>query len=505
MVRSLIQRYSGLFAIGWIGVVAIIVLAERLAQIPIHVSLNYNEGWNAYQAAYAFGPEPLYPPLDALVSNNYPPLSFYIVGGIGQILGDNVIAGRWVSLLSMVAVAMGVGWLVGRRLGQSALGVFTGLFFLAAFAHYYRGYVGIDDPQMLAHALQMGVLVWLIEGWRDQARSGGRADTGVSRSLVGASVLMGFSLLVKHNLLAMPAAIAIWLFMHRRRASFAFVAIVTGMVAISFGLFHLIYGPNFLTGLLEAPRTYSLLVGVANMERWLEPQGWLIGLGVFLGATQWRDLEIQLMGWFAGFSLLLGMAIAGGAGVNYNAVFDATIALCLLVGLALSQQANRYPLAQTNLARPSQWRLSSAQFAAAIALCVLFLTFLPTKLQTLSTVVADTQALRLQAAEDVALIASYEDPVICEHLAMCYFAGKPLGIELFNFGQKLRSGLISEADWIEQVESQAFSLFYMKKDSELLTKPVYQAISAYYEPFRLTTYRNYDYEFWRPRSAAAGG
>ena len=63
-------------------------------------------------------------------------------------------------------------------------------------------------------------------------------------------MLIAFSLLIKHNLLALPAAIALWLFFYNRRSCFLFIAIVTGIIITSFSLFNIIYGPNFVIGLL---------------------------------------------------------------------------------------------------------------------------------------------------------------------------------------------------------------------------------------------------------------
>ena len=56
------------------------------AGFPIEIAQN--EGWNAYHADAAMGAAPLYPPTDTLIVNNYPPLSFYVVGGLAQIFGD---------------------------------------------------------------------------------------------------------------------------------------------------------------------------------------------------------------------------------------------------------------------------------------------------------------------------------------------------------------------------------------------------------------------------------
>ena len=104
------QRYGGLFVSAWIGVTAIVALATRIFLVPFRVSLNYNEGWNAFHAVHAYSSVvPFYPSLDASISNNYPPLSFYIVGGIGQIFRDNIITGRIISLLSLLVIAICIG------------------------------------------------------------------------------------------------------------------------------------------------------------------------------------------------------------------------------------------------------------------------------------------------------------------------------------------------------------------------------------------------------------
>jgi len=82
------------------------LLALPVARLPMRVPLNYNEGWNAYHAAQAMSGTPLYPPADSLLSNNYPPLSFYIVGIAGRVVGDNVIAGRLVAFASFLTVGL---------------------------------------------------------------------------------------------------------------------------------------------------------------------------------------------------------------------------------------------------------------------------------------------------------------------------------------------------------------------------------------------------------------
>src|SRR5205085_8044598 len=59
-----------------------------------------NEGWNAYHADEAMRGAGLYPPPDGLVANNYPPLSYYLLGWLGRVFGDPLYVGRALSLLA---------------------------------------------------------------------------------------------------------------------------------------------------------------------------------------------------------------------------------------------------------------------------------------------------------------------------------------------------------------------------------------------------------------------
>ncbi len=74
----------------------------------LNIEIENNEGWNAYFADAAMGKMPLYPSADQLITNNYPPLSFYVVGLVGRLVGDPVLAGRLLSLIAVVAIAAAI-------------------------------------------------------------------------------------------------------------------------------------------------------------------------------------------------------------------------------------------------------------------------------------------------------------------------------------------------------------------------------------------------------------
>jgi hypothetical protein len=75
-------------AVTGIFVLFLALAAIPLALIPLHIPRDYNEEWIAYHSFAAITGSILYPPAHALTINNYPPLSFYLVGLFGQLDGS---------------------------------------------------------------------------------------------------------------------------------------------------------------------------------------------------------------------------------------------------------------------------------------------------------------------------------------------------------------------------------------------------------------------------------
>jgi len=109
-----IQFSALLFAL-----IAFVGLIASLSTIFDHVSLNYNEGWNALQATHAMERGNLYARPDLASFTNYPPVSFFLLGWLGKLTGDLIFTGRVVALLSLLLVSLSVG-LVASRLGAAA-------------------------------------------------------------------------------------------------------------------------------------------------------------------------------------------------------------------------------------------------------------------------------------------------------------------------------------------------------------------------------------------------
>ncbi len=116
--RPRVERGANAALFGLLAASVLTLFLQPLWSITARIPASYDEGWNAYHAAAAIGGGTLYPPRSALISDNYPPLSFYVVGALGHLVGDNIIAGRFIALASLLVVAGNV-FFVLRALGEA--------------------------------------------------------------------------------------------------------------------------------------------------------------------------------------------------------------------------------------------------------------------------------------------------------------------------------------------------------------------------------------------------
>ncbi len=401
---------------GW-ALAALLVVAcaaGRLWLLPVHVSFNPNEGWNAFQAVHALGGGALYPAPGGLTGDNYPPLSFYLVGALGRLVGDPIVAGRAVALASTLATAAAV-YAGVRRLappGASAAAAGVGaLVFLGFCATQFRGYLAMDDPQWLAHALMTAGFVLLIPRRPDAA-------PGLART-AAAAALMAAGGLVKHNLVALPLAATVWLALHHRRELLVWLATGAAAVLLAAVLFDLAYGPAVFVDLAAGDRRYAL----ARMGKALLPVlaiTPLAALSTRLLAARRTDGRLDLPLLALALAVPLGVVQRSGEGVNVNAHFEALIAACL-AGAAALQLPGR-PLR-------GPWR------AAAWALLVPFAVLLPLTARAERAEFTGEPAAARAWGEMRARIAAAPGPVACETLALCYWAGKDFELDVFLYGQ----------------------------------------------------------------------
>jgi hypothetical protein len=322
--------------------------------------------------------------------------------------------------------------LVLRQMGGSGRAQVFAMLFFAAVLLIASDYVGMDDPQLAGHAVQIAALLLLLRG---QTR--------------GAALVFAASLFLKHNMLALPLAGAIWLWAQDRRAAMRFIA--TGIAAAILGLilFRLSYGTSLLTQ-LASPR----LLSPANIRIALSHLWWaVLPLAALLTLRgPWK----RFCALYAVAALALGLVFAAGDGVDANAFFDLAIACALTLGLA-SLGGRACPLA-----------------ACAAAPLLLFLAF-----HWSDNNFFFTPSFAAQSARDIAFLKARPGPVLCDQLSLCLWAGKGAEVDVFNIGEAIRTGARDPAPLAGMIEAHRFAVLQLQ-DFDALGPRVRTAIEQNY-------------------------
>jgi hypothetical protein len=456
-------------------VVILLVMFVALAAMPaitlfLHVPRNNNEGWNAYQAAAAMSGGVLYPPWDAMTADNYPPLSYYVVGLLGLCLGDNIIAGRLIALLALLVTAGNVYRMCRWMGGDRILAAFGMSWFLLAIYSLRPGYIAMNDPQFLALALvSSGAVVFLNAN-----------EQRLFRTMLVAAGLVIAGGLVKQNVIALPIALCTWAVFHDRRRLGLFIVACLGLAAPLCVLGYALWGQALLDNLLFLPRQGSWWRSIAMTWQIAPVISPFLGLAI-LGSVLTRPADrATFAGLFLFWSAATGFWMLSGAGVNYNVMFDLVLALaigCVAAAVAASKMALPLPVSAKNLRRLVMSVIAATQIA-----CTLYYYRNP--------VARDVDAL-FHAGDWSSLthqLAQSKGPVACEVLAVCYWAHKPLEVDFFNYGQKLFSGSVSDAAFRGQLNSKYYA-FVLIHQGSLSNPPLpadtMQSIFANYRPVRL--------------------
>ncbi len=396
----------------------------------LNVEIDMNEGWNAYMAdAAVHGRAPLYPAPDSLVTNNYPPLSFYIVGTFSRLVGDPILAGRLLSLAAVIGISVAIAMCI-RRLGGSRMGAAVGAFFFTAtMSRFFSYYVGMDDPQLLAQAVMAFGFAGFIAAWN--------RDRGYLVPIL-LMVVAGF---IKHNIIAIPVTAFVWLVIQRPRTALKCYSIAFLAIALGFGACYALYGRNFFFNLLS-PRVGSGISFRAMLPLLKRLDVALIA-SVCLAFIRPRDPRVRLCSGLVVTGTIVYFLEKTGAGVDVNAVFDLLIAVSIGAGLAFTHA----PAPPPRLAR-----VLGPQICATVLLLALCLRLLPTKrVESIKAVrmffdpgLRNEIATRENAmADSVARVRAVAgDATASTMIMVCYRSGKPLAVDRFNTEQRMLCGAL---------------------------------------------------------------
>jgi hypothetical protein len=411
-----------------IGLLCAVGLWRVVTVLGLVLPFDPNEGWNAYHTAAVMSGHMLYPGHDAYLVNNYPPLSFYVVGVASLFVGDNIVAGRLVSLLAVAGIALAMTIMARRQGADRAVSLLPALWLVAGLL-ISTDYVGMDDPQMLAHAVSLCGLLVLAQ--KASSRTG----------VAAAALLFVAAFFVKHNVVALPVAAFLWLLFEDRKRAFELAGYGTLFLAVGLLAFRLMYGVSLLAVVATA-RLYSVDQLIAALLHWLYWTGLPILALAILAWLRPRDTAVRFCAIYAVSAIAIGSTFLGGAGVDPNVMFDADIAL----GLALALVVQRL----------GGWMRPAAAILLAAPLLVTAATD-----KEWQAIYLDFHAVGEEAAvarSDVAFMAAQKGPGLCEMLSFCYWAGKPPAVDMFNVGQQFETGTRSDAEVAHDVATKRYAV-----------------------------------------------
>jgi len=421
-----------------LAVCCIPVFTRIVLTVPLHTSLNYNEGWNAYHVMDVMRGGVLYPNPSQFFSNNYPPLSFYVVAGLTELVGDPIVAGRCISLTAFVVWTLSLERVALLLHCRHSEAWFAAILF-AVLSVLFSDYVGMNDPQFLGHAVQGAGLLLLLRAPRTTGR------------LLMSALLLSAGVFVKQNLIALPIACSAWLMWVDRPAGRRLIAIgaVTGMAGtvICVAIFH----PDaVIQGVV--PRPYLLGKAGWISLRWLARMIVFIATVLLVVRARPHDEGVRFCALYAGIAGLLGCVLSGGDGVNWNILFDGNWALCLGAAVSL----NRLSVVSADDRSSRRVRLIGAYLAVPIvAVAINARPEWRAPRYWLSPHAAEAAAAR----RDIEFLRRHEGPALCEELALCCWSGKPVDVDVFNTERRIQSGWRDGADRVVGlVETRHFSV-----------------------------------------------
>jgi hypothetical protein len=413
-------------AASWLfGLLAAPFLAWTVWRIGLPMEVDRNEPWNAWFADAVLNGSQLYPGPDALLVNNYPPLSFYITAFVSRLTGDTIVAGRLLSIFSVAGVCAAAASCIHALVPSRRAATFGGFWLLATSSHAFTNYAGINDPSFLGLAIMGSAFAWFLH----RVKAGNAVEPAIALM-----VLAGF---VKHSMLALPLAALIWLALLNKRAAVRAAAFGAALCGAGLLLCLAAFGPDFAMQMLM-PRQMSFEHIFANINKlqWIAP-------ALFIWAVWARpnrkEPAAQLTALLLGLTLGSGIIQTCGSGIVYNAYFEAFFATAIAIPLAFGG------IGSTGLARRfGRTRLQSAIVVILVLRLLLSQTVEPYLLLLSPSFRQETAHKADVTKGEIERISAISGPVSCYLMTVCYRAGKAFVFDRFWVKEKLATGMASQ-------------------------------------------------------------
>jgi len=447
-----------------LGLTCLVLLYPPILQAFYKVPTAYNEGWNVAHALSAMAGENIYHYPDKYLTNNYPPLYFYISGIAGELFGDYMFPSRILSIVSLFSIAFFIFLITHSLTREIKPAIFSALLFCALMATNYATYIGINDPQLMATAFSCAALALLI------------LLPTQKKTLLLVALLCLASGLIKHNLINVPIAISLFIFFRHRHLFIYWTCLCCILLTLSLLVIFSLYGEHFLHSFISE-RSFSFYRLFARSELYLN--GLAIPLA-FYAATfllpSKNKFNLLLTSYFF-TSLITGIFFSGGAGVYYNIFFDTCISLSILCAVNLYQLHQLLPIS----------RIKRDASLALISLALSMSALMALPLQSLKSLdlITTLENKEKTTADDIVLLSKHGAPAICETMSLCYWSDIPIEYDAFNIGQAMLKDESLELEILEKVNSQNYAIIQL-----LITNGNWNK-ERFPESFIAAVYKNY--------------
>lgn len=416
--------------------IALFTAIVPVARSFFRVEVDYNEGWNIYNATTVANHQPLYPADYGWTSVNYPMASFWLLAQLHRFTHDYLFTARIVSILSLLLCCLLITVIVRTLAGSWRAANLAGLLCLAVFCAQVPQYVGMDDPQMFAHVFYLlGLLIYLLR----------RKSLP---HLAASALLFVVAGCIKHNPIDVPIAVLLDLLFIAIPYALWFTVCGIGFTAVAV-IVNIHYGGPHFTGQMFTPRTYDVSHLFNQLLNMIGPMLFPYCVAIYMAWFLRKDAKRRIASLLLLTALVLGGYFSGGAGVADNVLFSSLFAMSILIGLFLDEVAN------------ARWEWTRRPFANSTALALFLWLIIPLLLSGNWNPVAalrDVAAAHRRFAQDVAFLSSHPGPALCESLLECNFAGKPYLYDPFNATRLMHFNKLDRNQLIAQIQQHRFSV-----------------------------------------------
>ena len=438
-------------------------LVYLVVRIFYRLPLNYNEGWNVMFASNLLAGRPLYVPLDRfpLTPNNYPPLSFPIVGGLGWLSGDLLLTGRLVALVSSATVGFLVYRIVVDVTGQKPAGILAVLLWLWLMLDLTPERLVMYDPQMLGHAFSLGALGLFSEP----------QDGLTSRRVWLVALLCCIALFIKHLLVGVPLAVVASLFFSDRRSFRIFAGAGIAIAAVMGGASWLYGRENLFSNFLDTSRTVINGLVVWRIKVIFIRQRFFIAVAAFLVLLSNRQRAWAPYLFYFCLSFAVGAYVCRGVGVDMNAWFEFFIAAAIVFGIFAGSFRLLRGASEPAPERPGRFARGwfGGGWKAVLLYAVLLSALLPLSARSRAGFDRMPGYEELRRSDrayrrQVNLLRSIPGPALYENLLLGFDAGKEFLYEPFNAAQEMAAGRMPESILTDAIARRQFGAIVLESD-----------------------------------------